>query len=260
MANVLERVVVGRGFDPRDFAILSYGGSGPLHAAGYARELGVEQVVIPGEVASVWSAFGIGLSDVRYQLERDTQIISPFDPASLSEIYDELEASLRRQVAESRVRDVSPLLLRHAKIRYEWQRHELEVDVAAELDDAAIAAMTERFEQMYESRYGSAALLPDAQLELVSVRVEAVMPTGASALTRSAQVGAGDVRKGTRTAYFTRGEQGIETPVYNGGALEADQVIDGPAVIDLPTTGIVVPPGTQVVRTAGGDFVLTFRS
>ncbi|MCW3065715.1 MAG: hydantoinase/oxoprolinase family protein [Solirubrobacterales bacterium] len=260
MANVLERVVVGRGFDPRDFVILSYGGSGPLHAAGYARELGVDKVIIPGEVASVWSAFGIGLSDVRYQLERDCQLISPFEAAHLSEIYGELEEALRAQVEASRVRDTAPLFLRHAKIRYEWQRHELEVDVPDQLDAEAVADVTSRFEAMYESRYGSAALLPEARTEIVSVRLEAVLPTGTSAVTRTARLGEGSARKGTRTAFFTRGEAGHETPVYNGAALPAGEVVTGPAVIDLPTTGIVVPPGTQVVQSTGGDFVLTFGS
>jgi N-methylhydantoinase A len=260
MANVLERVVVGRGFDPRDFAILSYGGSGPLHAAGYARELGVGNVVVPGEVASVWSAFGIGLSDIRYQLERDCQLISPFDPAELERIYGELEAELREQIANSRVRDASPIMLRHARIRYEWQRHELEVNVPDDLDEAIVADVTGTFEASYESRYGSAALLPEAKLELVSVRVEAVAPTGVRAAGRTAGRTDGDARKETRRIAFERGSAPQDTPVYDGSALTTGQEVHGPAVIDLPTTGIVVPPGTTVVRSDAGDFTMTFGS
>jgi N-methylhydantoinase A len=258
MANVLERVVVGRGFDPRDFAILSYGGSGPLHAAGYASELGVEQVVIPGEVASVWSALGIGLSDIRYQLERDCQLISPFDPAQLERLYTELESELRAQIEASRVQEASPLMLRHARIRYEWQRHELEVNVSDALDADAIAEVTGTFEQTYESRYGSAALLPEARLELVSIRVEAVAPTGARAVGRTATATGDQLRKSDRTIAFARGQAPQPTAVYNGGAIAAGQQVDGPAVIDLPTTGIVIPPGTSVVRSDVGDFIMTF--
>lgn len=260
MANVLERMVVGRGFDPRDFAILSYGGSGPLHAAGYARELGVGKVIVPGEVASVWSAFGIGLSDIRYQLERDCQLVSPFDPAELERIYGELETQLREQIAASRVRDSSPLMLRHAKIRYEWQRHELEVNVPDELNEDAIAEVTKTFEESYESRYGSAALLPEAKLELVSVRVEAVAPTGVRAAGRTAGTPGDSERKASRMVAFERGSDPVETPIYDGGSINAGETIDGPAVIDLPTTGIVVPPGTSVVRSEAGDFTMTFGS
>lgn len=260
MANVLERVVVGRGFDPRDFVILSYGGSGPLHAAGYARELGVDRVVIPGEVASVWSAFGIALSDVRYQREQDCQLTSPFDPDELGAIYAELEQALTAQVAASRISETAPLILRKAKMRYEWQRHELEVDVPDHLDEAAIAEVCARFEEIYESRYGSAALLPEARMEIVSLRTDAVLPVGPSAGARTGRVSDEPSRKGTRTTYFVRGDGGIETPVFGGAALGVDEVVMGPAVIDLPTTGILVPPDTQVVRSAGGDFALTFRS
>jgi N-methylhydantoinase A len=260
MANLLERVVVGRGFDPRDFVILSYGGSGPVHAAGYARELGVERVVIPGEVASVWSAFGIGLSDVRYQREQDCQFTSPFDPASLTAVFEELEDALGKQVAASRVSETSPLILRRAKMRYEWQRHELEVDVPDSLDAAAIDEVCARFEQIYESRYGSAALLPEARMEIVSLRTDAVLPVGTSAGAHTAPASDEPSRKDTRTTYFVRGQDGLETAVYNGAALATDEVVTGPSVIDLPTTAIVVPPDSQVVRSPGGDFILTFRS
>jgi N-methylhydantoinase A len=259
MANVLERVVVGRGFDPRDFSILSYGGSGPLHAAGYAGELGIDRVVIPGEVASVWSAFGIALSDVRYQLERDCQISSPFDAAELEALYVQLEQELRAEVAASRVEDKNPELVRYARIRYEWQRHELEIRVPEQLDAEAIAEVDGRFVEMYESRYGSAALLPEAKQEIVSVRVQASSATGVRATSRSVESANGDgARSGTRLVHFTRGEDGVDTPVYHGTALKPGEALTGPAIVDLPTTGIVVPPGARLERAEGGDFILTF--
>ena len=86
-------------------------------------------------------------------------------------------------------------MLRHARIRYEWQRHELEVNVSDALDADAIAEVTGTFEQTYESRYGSAALLPEARLELVSIRVEAVAPTGAHAVGRTAAATTDQLRK-----------------------------------------------------------------
>lgn len=259
MANVLERVVVGRGFDPRDFAILSYGGSGPLHAAGYAGELGIDRVVIPGEVASVWSAFGIAMSDVRYQLERDCQIASPFAPADLERLFGELEGELRQQVAASRVADSEPELVRYARIRYEWQRHELEIRVPDRLDVDAIKEINVRFVEMYESRYGEAALLPEARQEIVSVRVQASSPTGVRATSRSvADTNGTEARKATRSVHFSRGEGGVDTPVYLGTAVQTGATITGPAVVDLPTTGILVPPGARLERVEGGDFILTF--
>jgi N-methylhydantoinase A len=256
MANALERVVVGRGFDPRDFAILSYGGSGPLHAAGYARELGVDQVIIPGEVASVWSALGIGLSDVRYQRQRDTQLITPIDPNELERLFGEMEDALREQVAQHG----TPQLRRYARIRYEWQRNELEVGFPGKLDHDRLGEALKGFETTYESRYGSAALLPEAALEIVALRVEAVLPSGTHARSHMPASASANGRGATRTVHFTRGEPGIETPVQDGRTLAIGDEVVGPAVIDLPTTGIVVPPGATLTISDGGNFVLTFDS
>ncbi|WP_187369321.1 hydantoinase/oxoprolinase family protein [Baekduia soli] len=256
MANALERVVVGRGFDPRDFAILSYGGSGPLHAAGYAHELGVDQVIVPGEVASVWSALGIGLSDIRYQRQRDAQLVSPFDPAELEGMYAEMESSLAEQAAEHG----APELRRYARIRYEWQRNELEVAVPNALDQAGLDEALRTFESTYESRYGSAALLPEAALEIVALRVEAVLPSGTRASSHTpASAPSSNGHRASRVVHFVRGEPGQDTPIHDGRALALGDVVQGPAVIDLPTTGIVVPPGAQVAVSDGGNFIMTFN-
>jgi N-methylhydantoinase A len=259
MANLLENVVVGRGFDPRDFTIFAFGGSGPLHAAGYASELGVSQVVIPGEIASVWSAFGIALSDVRYTRERDVQFVSPIDPAQLEAVYAELEAELRSLAGEGRTSAV-PELRRYARMRYEWQRNELEIPVpAAALDDVRVQEVTKDFEKRYESRYGPAALLPGARFEIVNLRAEALLETGLGAGAKhAARNGAGGGRR-TRAVAFERGASAEEVPALSGTDLEPGSEIDGPAVIDLPTTGIVVPPGARASRTDRGDFVLNFR-
>src|SRR5262249_7793004 len=83
MAGALENEIIGRGFDPRDLPLMSDGGAGPFHAAGYAASLGIDTIVVPGEAASVWSAFGISQADIRYQLEQSVVRLAPFDPADL---------------------------------------------------------------------------------------------------------------------------------------------------------------------------------
>jgi N-methylhydantoinase A len=255
MANLLENVVVGRGFDPRDFTIFSFGGSGPVHAAGYAKELGVSEVLVPGEVASVWSAFGIALSDVRYTNEGDVQLVSPIDHGELQRAYGGLEEQLRRQVGDGRDAEIR----RYARMRYEWQRNELEVSVpAGELDDEVLKAVTADFEQRYEQRYGQAALLPDARFEIVNVRAEAIIPTGVEVQAHGADGAGREARKAERLVAFERGAEPAPTPIYDGTALEAGQTVEGPAVIDLPTTGIPVPPDATLTRTERGDFHLTF--
>jgi N-methylhydantoinase A len=261
MANLLENVVIGRGFDPRDFLLVSYGGSGPLHAAGYARALGIDRIAIPGEVASVWSAFGIALSDVRYHAEHDVALLSPFDPAAMQSAYEELEAELLEDSAGERERAGAAVQIRrHARMRYEWQRNELEVELPlGDLDEAALTTATGDFESAYGERYGSAALLPGARLEITSLRAEVLIPVGASKAARQTGQGAAGAEKTTRLVAFERGADPSPTKVYDGNGLLADQVVPGPAVIDLPTTGIVVPAGAKVTRSPAGDFILTFE-
>jgi N-methylhydantoinase A len=249
--------VVGRGFDPRDFTIFSFGGSGAIHAAGYARELGISEVLVPGEIASVWSAFGIALSDIRHTLEGDVQLVSPIDSGELTRVYGGLEEDLLRQFGGGN--GSRPELRRFARMRYEGQRNELEVTVpTGDLDDEKLAAVTADFEERYEQRYGSAALLPESRFEVVNVRSEASVPTGIDVEAHPPS-GEGDAQKGSRLVAFERGAEPGATPVYDGTAVAAGAAISGPAVIDLPTTGIVVPPDATVTRTERGDFKLTFE-
>jgi len=216
-------------------------------------------VIVPGAIASVWSAFGIALSDVRYTRERDVQFVSPIDAAELESVYAGVEAELGELVAESGFSG-EPRLRRYARLRYEWQRNELEIPVPeGKLDDARVAELIRDFEHRYESRYGPAALLPGARFEIVNIRAEALQETGLGAASQLAiSNGSGGGEK-TRPVAFERGSEPVETPVFAGGGLEAEREIEGPAVIDLPTTGILVPPGAVATRTGRGDFELTFR-
>ena len=80
MADLVQRAVVAAGVDPRDFALFAFGGAGPIHAAGFARELGVKSIVIPyGDVASVWSAYGVATGDIMHVYEYAHVFGEPFD-------------------------------------------------------------------------------------------------------------------------------------------------------------------------------------
>jgi N-methylhydantoinase A len=262
MANLLENVVIGRGFDPRDFLLVSYGGGGPLHAAGYARALGIDRIAIPGEVASVWSAFGIALSDVRYQVERDVALLSPFDADGLAASFADIEAELLERSAgeRGRIGASAPTIRRFARMRYEWQRNELEVELPlGELDAKAVEEATEDFRAQYGDRYGSAALLPGARMEITNLRAELLIPVGASSASRQTGQGAAAAAKAPRPIAFERGAEPQVTEVFDGNSLDPGQIVRGPTVVDLPTTGIVVPTGAALERSRAGDFVLTFE-
>jgi N-methylhydantoinase A len=256
MAAALENEIIGRGFDPRDFVLMSYGGAGPFHAAGYAASLGVETIVVPGEAASVWSAFGISQADIRYQYESSVVLIEPFDPAAVKGAFDELEGQARAGLNQRE--DAADFEFRRfARMRFQWQRHELEMRLPdGPIDGAALERIKNQFVAIYTQRYGEVALLPGATVEIVSVRLEPAITMGSENLDRLDVAEGEDFRKGSREVYFERGAGPVDAAVYNGDAMPLGEVVEGPAVIDLAITGIVVPPGTSCERRQTGDFVM----
>ena len=259
MANLLGNGIIGRGFDPRDFALMSYGGAGPLHAVGYAATLGIDTIVVPGEVASVWSAFGISQADIRYQHESAAVFIEPFSPDDLEQALGELEATARAAISE-RENVLRFESRRYARMQFQGQIHELEWRLPdGPLTDEQIATSCRDFVTMYGQRYGEAALLPGAQLQITGLRVETVMPRGSAQLDRYQLRQATAWEKGTRQVWFTLGEGPFDARAFNGEAMPAGHVVHGPAVIDLDVTGIVLPPGSSCERRATGDFVVTLN-
>jgi N-methylhydantoinase A len=255
MANALENEIIGRGFDPRDFTLMSYGGAGPFHAVGYAQPLGIDTIVVPGEAASVWSAFGISQADIRYQYEAGAPMVQPFAPRDIQSVFESLES--QAQAAMTQRDDSAEFVLRRfARMQFQWQLHELEIGVPnGELTDDVVAQVCRDFVKMYAERYGEVALLPGALLEIQSLRLEAAIPMGSASLDRL-EVRQGEFRKGTRPVWFTRGQGPLETPIYDGDYLPVGEVIEGPAIIDLAITGIVLPPDTTCERRSTGDFFL----
>ncbi len=257
MAAALENEIIGRGFDPRDFVLMSYGGAGPFHAAGYAASLGVDTIVVPGEAASVWSAFGISQADIRYQYEASVVLIEPFDLGAVKGAFDRLEAQAREALSAREDIDAFEFR-RYARMRFQWQRHELEMTFpAGEIDAATLDDVKRQFVEIYTERYGEVALLPGAAVEIVSIRLEPAIAMGSENLDRLDVAAGEEFAKGTRPVYFERGAGAVDAAVYNGDAMPLGEVIEGPAVIDLAITGIVVPPGTTCERRATGDFVMT---
>jgi N-methylhydantoinase A len=257
MAAALENEIIGRGFDPRDFVLMSYGGAGPFHAAGYAASLGVDTIVVPGEAASVWSAFGISQADIRYQYESSVVLIEPFDPGRVKDAFDELEAQAREALGERE--DASAIdFRRFARMRFQWQRHELEMRFpSGEIDAATLEQVKRQFVDLYTERYGEVALLPGARVEIVSIRFEPAIEMGSEAIDRLDVATEQEFSKGTRPVHFERGAGAVDAAVYDGDAMPLGEVVEGPAVIDLAITGIVVPPGTRCERRQTGDFVMT---
>jgi N-methylhydantoinase A len=225
MAQAVRVTTVERGIDPRELALVAFGGAGPLHAAGIAEELGMDRVIVP-RAAGVLSALGLALSERRRDVVRSVLLTrETLTRDAITAVVRELGDEGRRDLG-NRDAELRPTY----DLRYSGQAFELSIDGALEPDPAALR---EAFDRAHERRYGYAD--PDAELELVTVRVAAAAPGGR--LPEAEQAGPAEAR-GQRDG----------TPVLGPGEAE----LTGPAIFELPGSTAVVPPGWRARGDAEG--------
>lgn len=133
MANLIKQNVTEKGFHPNDFDLVSYGGAGPMHAAHYSDQLGVNSVIVPGDYSSVWSSYGMVNTDIRQELQEEFGYTEPFDPANLESEFSALEATGREGLLEEGFDESEIKFERWAMIRFQGQHNELEVQVPQNL-------------------------------------------------------------------------------------------------------------------------------
>jgi N-methylhydantoinase A len=228
MIRALRVVTVQRGVDPRRYALLAFGGAGPLHAAAIAAELGITQIVCP-RASGVLAALGLVVSPRRRDVQRSVFLGGDaLTGEAVAELAAELGAAARQQLHEpdAELRAVYEL-------RYRGQAFELAVEGPLEPQPAELR---ESFEALHEERYGYRDA--DQELELVTLRVSATMPGADVSLGEAGS--ADEVERGSRTATLD-GEE-IELSVLRGTPAPGT-TIEGPAVIELPESTLLVPPG-----------------
>jgi N-methylhydantoinase A len=262
MADLIRQMTVQRGRDPREFAVYCYGGAGPVHAGGYARELGARRVVVPlGDASSVWSAFGAAHCDLRHVAEVTSMAPAPFDEGWFNEqvahVHDAAVATL---VAEGAI-EAEVSVSHSADIRYRGQLYELAVPIPRQpASSADIAGLAGAFEARYEELYGAGAGFPEAGLEVVTFRAEGVAAIERRPLEQPGPPAtsiAPEAQAPARSAHWHELGGAVSTDVYWGDRLAPGNEIEGPAMIDLPETTVVVRPGTVARIDDRGSILLT---
>jgi N-methylhydantoinase A len=240
MTQAIREVTVERGYDPRAFGLVAFGGAGPMHAAAIAANLDVETVAVPLS-GGVLSAYGLLAADERQDRVRThLRPLSATDPAIVDDVLVDLTASARSALVGE---DVT--IERAADCRYDGQSFELTVAVDEAFDPATVR---ERFHRAHEQAYGYRM---DAAVELVNLRATVESPREVSDPTHAG----GEADPETRVAHF--GDREHETPVFERAAVAARRTVAGPAVFEQAESTTVVPPGwTAAVRTEG-TLVLT---
>jgi N-methylhydantoinase A len=232
MAQAVRVVTVERGIDPRDMALVAFGGAGPLHAAQIADELGMRRVIAP--IASgVLSALGLVVSERRRDVVES--VLLGGEELTREAVAAVVERLGERARSEIDAASADPEFRATYDLRYAGQAFELSVDgsLAPAPDELRSA-----FDRAHEERYGYAD--PEAELELVTVRVAAALPGAEPPPAEPARA----EDRGARGARF--GEEVLEARVLGPG--EAD--LDGPAIFELPGATLVVPPGWHALADA----------
>ncbi|HET9153806.1 MAG TPA: hydantoinase/oxoprolinase family protein [Solirubrobacterales bacterium] len=241
MVRALRVVTVERGVDPRGFALLPFGGAGPMHAAAIAAELGIETILCP-RAGGVLSALGLCASERR----RDTARTVMLSGADLTAERIAAEVGAMVAAAGAGFEDgAEPRAV--YQLRYAGQAFELPVPGPVDPDPAELI---EGFERAHEERYGHRD--PEGEVVLVDVELALVVPGPA---LRPTAPGEATSARSTRPVHF--GDGWVETPVLRGEPAAGSEA-DGPVVFELPEATFVLPPGWRARVDEHGTLIARF--
>lgn len=257
MSHAVKAVTTERGLDAGDFAMVAYGGAGPLHACNIAREMGIRKLIIPRSPGH-FSAFGMLFSDLRYDYVRSRFIrLADADFAEIDTVYKELEAEGLAEIEKVSVKPERVVISRGADMRYVGQEHAVTVDLSPELFAAEDrAGIKTRFDEVHDLRYGTCA--PQERSEIVSLRVTVTGMLEKPILEEIEQGSAAppdNADTGKRTVRF--GEDAMETGTWDRTKLLAGNRIEGPALIEEHASTTVLHPGDALEVDAFGNLVIS---
>ena len=245
MVNALKLVSLNRGFDPRDFVLVAFGGGGGMHAVALAQELGVKKVIIPA-AASVFSAWGMMMSDLR----RDhfvTHLVDLAEGAAsdIESVFSSVELQAIEQFQTEGIDKKSIKFIRYGNFRYKNQEHTTEVRLSdGPISDKQIGLIEDEFHNTYEREY---TYRLDTSVELVGIHVVATSEVGKLTMQKRPDQGIkeAEARKGAREVDYAL--EGVhEATLYNGEKLLPGMEFNGPAIIEDSGATTVIHPGNRV--------------
>ena len=264
--DLLRKTVVETGHDPRDFVLYAFGGAGPAYCGFYSAEVGVKECIVPlGPVASAFSAYGLASSDIVLASELSDPGQMPLDPARVMDNFTSLEEQVNAALERQGLDFERMEMVRSLDLRYTAQLAEVAVEVpGGELDTAAMAQVMADFEQRYAELFGEGTGFSAAGVQAITFRVRGTgvlpfspaLPKVDSATDPDPSVALHAIRKvclDPRLGY-------VDTPVYDYRKLRAGHRITGPAIIEVPTTTVVVPPEMTGTVDHLGNLTITTRN
>jgi N-methylhydantoinase A len=255
MVSGIRAVSVEQGLDPREFALLPFGGAGALYAGLVAEEMGIARLLVPVH-PGVLSALGMLMTDVK-----DTRVLTRVVAAARAEApaiertYRDLEADLAGALASDGIAPDRLRLERSCDMRYHGQAYEVNVPAPAGLD---LAGLVGRFHAEHRRSYGQAD--EREPVELVNFRVTGIGVVAKAHLAPRPGGSARPAPKGERDAYFGRETGWRRCPVFERDGLGAGAQLAGPALVEEPGATIVLYPGHRAVADPLGNLLVTVTS
>ena len=259
MSYAVKGVTTERGLDAGSFALVAYGGAGPVHATAVAREIGIRKVIIP-RAPGHFSAFGMLFSDLRYDFvqTRFTKL-EDLKFEEFEKVFAGLEAQGREAIDASAIKPQEVTVSRALDMRYVGQEHSVSVDIPQEFFKSQDRkAIKELFDNVHEQRYGTSA--PAERAEIASLRTTVTGVVEKPALEKIAVGGATPDSKastGTRKAFFDSIGKFVDTPTFARHELLAGNKIEGPALIEEHASTTVVLPNDSLEVDQFGNLVIS---
>jgi N-methylhydantoinase A len=258
MIAALRLISVQRGFDPREFAMVAFGGAGPLHANAIAALLEIRKVIIPLS-PGISSALGLLLTDIKHDFVR-TYIcrMEGADTAFVDGAFAQFERDGRQMLSQEGIGKAKQTFLREVDLRYSGQSFELKIPFPdGPATAASLAVLEGEFHRAHERAYGHSA--PGEPVEIVNLRLTAV---GAIPKPRPPRIAArngahAEFHKGERPVCFDSAAGYVAAPVYDRYRLAAEAMIEGPAIIEEFDSTTVLHPGYGAKVDESGSIQIT---
>lgn len=239
MSDAVRLISLRRGYDPRDFALVVFGGAGPLHGADLARELSIPTVVVPPS-PGIWSALGCLQVDIRHDLSAMLLgSATEIDPREVEEGFAELEGEARELLRTEGVAESELILERSIDMRYLGQWRSLTIGIGSPVAslESAVAQFHAEHERVHNYRRDG------APVEIYRLNLRAIGAVEKAELpSYPLDGGCPPPVRERRPVLFEEVDEPIETPVFNRSELAAGTEFEGPAIIDQLDSTTVVPP------------------
>ena len=248
VTDLIHKITVEQGLDPRDFVLHAFGGTCPILAGAFARELSVRRVIVP-YTASVNCAFGLASTDVMHEYGVTLTKSAPCPAEEINAIYEPMVGAAKQALEQEGFAEDKMSFRWSVGFRYAMQVHEIitPVRAATPLDGAGVERLIDDFEALYENRYGKGSAYRDAGIEMTRFRLNAAGRIERPEVAAQALADASpDAARSGRRRIFVNGRDSLmEADIYDFEKLRPGNIINGPAVIHTPITTIVVQDNQQ---------------